>query len=277
MRVNAGGVDAVAAACAQQADRPVLVLRFVARCRGALGRGAADRERSAARRCRITGAASSPASRRLPDTPAPCRSRSCGRASCSAPGTAGSYELFKPIARSGVHVVRGRGDRAGLADRVADLVECIVLAARRGERLGRTSPGRGIYFAAAEDLSQVRAWRRDRAGAGGRGRPASSACPSGRCGQPVSGGDVVSRIRRRPGWIGRDKIVRPARGLVDVFVGEGAATAGLVARGAARRSPARDRAVVSRRALAVIDDPGSPCPGAGAPATGQPGRHSARS
>jgi len=47
MRVNAGGVEAIAQACAEQADPPVLRAGFFARGRGAFEGRAVPRERSA--------------------------------------------------------------------------------------------------------------------------------------------------------------------------------------------------------------------------------------
>jgi nucleoside-diphosphate-sugar epimerase len=120
-------------------------------------------------------------------------------------GDRGVCEVFKPIARSGVHVVPGRGDRRISLIAVADVVECIVLAAQKGERLAGDDPGRGIYFAAAEDLSHVE-FGDAIAHALGRKQARIVHLPEWAIRAMGLGGDVVSRLSRRPGWIGRDKI-----------------------------------------------------------------------
>jgi len=203
MRVNAGGVDAVAAACAQQAAPPVLVLVSSIAAAGPSGR--------------------TPKTESDPPLPVSDYGRSklageqaAARYAGTVPitivrpgvvfgaGDRGVCELFKPIARSGVHVVPGRGDRQVSLIGVADAVECIVLAARRGERLGGDEPGRGIYFAAAEDLSQA-ALGGAIARALGTKPPRIVRLPEWAVRGAGWGGEVVSRIRRRPGWVGRDK------------------------------------------------------------------------
>jgi dihydroflavonol-4-reductase len=204
MRVNAGGVDAVAAACAQQAQRPVLVL--VSSIAAAGPSGEIPRTES--------------------DPPMPVsdygRSKLAGehavaRYTGAVPvtivrpgvvfgaGDRGVFEVFKPIARSGVHVVPGSGDRRVSLIAVADVVECIVLAAQTGERLAGDDPGRGIYFAAAEDLSHVELGGAI-ARALGQKRTRIVHVPEWAMRAMGVGGDVVARVRRRPGWIGRDKI-----------------------------------------------------------------------
>ena len=70
-------------------------------------------------------------------------------------GDRGLVEVFRPIARLGTHVVVGSDDRHVSLVAVADLVECLLLAAEHGERLVPGAPGYGIYFAAAEDISYV--------------------------------------------------------------------------------------------------------------------------
>jgi nucleoside-diphosphate-sugar epimerase len=120
-------------------------------------------------------------------------------------GDRGVYEVWKPIARSGLHVVGGSGDRRVSLVAVADLVECLVLAAEQGERLMPGVPGFGIYFAAAEDISYVELGRAI-ACALGKPQPRILRLPGWSMRTIGRFGDVVARIRRRPGWVSSDKI-----------------------------------------------------------------------
>jgi dihydroflavonol-4-reductase len=88
---------------------------------------------------------------------------------------------------------------------VADLVECLVLAAEQGERLVPGVSGHGIYFAAAEDISYVELGIAI-ARALGKPQPRILRLPGWSMRTIGRFGDVMSRIRRRPGWVGRDKI-----------------------------------------------------------------------
>jgi nucleoside-diphosphate-sugar epimerase len=115
------------------------------------------------------------------------------------------HEVFRPIARSGLHVIGGSGDRRVSLVAVADLIECLVLAAEQGERLVPGVSGHGIYFAAAEDVSYVELGMAI-ARALGNPQPRILRLPG--WSMPTIGrfGDVLSRISRRPGWVGRDKV-----------------------------------------------------------------------
>jgi nucleoside-diphosphate-sugar epimerase len=204
MRVNGEGVEAVAAACTEQARRPVLLLVSSLAAAGPsgeapkiesdpplpvsdYGRSKFAGERAAAR---YAGA--------LPITIVrPCP--------VFGAGDRGMYEIFNAVARSGIHVVHGRGDWRISLIAVADLVECIVLAAENGERLVPDGSGRGIYFGGAEDLSHVEIGVAI-AQALEKKSPRIVRVPKGLIRVAGFCGDVVSRIRRRPGWVSSDKI-----------------------------------------------------------------------
>ena len=204
MRVNAGGADVIAAACAEQADSPVLVLVSSMAAVGPSGETP-----------KTEGETPSPVSdyghSKLAGERAAARYAGAVPITIVRPcvvfgtGDRGVYEVFKPIARSGVHVVPGRGDKRISLVAVTDVVECIVVAAQKGERLARDDPGRGIYFAGAEDLSHVELGEAI-AHALGRMRVRIVHLPEWALRAIGPCGDLVSRLRRRPGWIGRDKI-----------------------------------------------------------------------
>jgi nucleoside-diphosphate-sugar epimerase len=204
MRVNAEGVEAVAAACMERPEPPLLVL--VSSLAAAGPSGAVPRTES--------------------DPPLPVsdygRSKLAGEQAAAryagglpitivrpgavfGAGDRGMYEVFNAVARSGMHVVCGRGDRRISLIAVADLVECIVLAAEKGERLVPGDAGRGIYLAGAEDLSHVELGSAI-AHALGKRVPRIVRVPGGLMRLAGLCGDVVTRIRRNPGWVNSDKV-----------------------------------------------------------------------
>ena len=203
MRVNAGGVESVAKACADQADRPVLVLVSSLAATGPSGTRPIVES----------------------DPPAPVsqygRSKSAGEQVAVkyadvlpitvvrpcvvfGAGDRGMFKVFRPIARSGMHVV-GPSDPCVSLVAVADLVECLMLAAEQGERLVPGIRGHGIYFAAAEDISYIELGIAI-ARALGKPEPRILRLPGWSMRTIGAFGDAVSQIRRRPGWVGRDKM-----------------------------------------------------------------------
>ena len=204
MRVNAGGVEAVAQACNEQPDRPVIVLVSSLAAAGPSGKRPTvesdppmpisyyGRSKFAGEQVAMQYAEA------LPITVVrPCV--------VFGAGDRGMYEVFGPIARMGLHVVGGSGDTRISLIAVADLVECLLLAAEQGERLVPGVPGHGIYYAAAEDVSYAELGMAI-SRALGKPQPRVVRLPGWSMRTIGRFGDVMAQIRRRPAWVGRDKV-----------------------------------------------------------------------
>jgi nucleoside-diphosphate-sugar epimerase len=211
--VNAGGVESVAAACADRAEPPVLI---VVSSLAAAGPSADDRPR-------VEG-----------DSPAPIsaygRSKLAGELAAArhagdmeitivrppivfGPGDRGVLEMFRPIAHSGLHVLPGREERHVSLIHVADLIALLLLVAHRGERLHPDgTPGRGVYFVAAEHDPTYSELGHAMARALGKTRATVVHVPGplvrlvGLC------GDALGRVRQRPGWVNSDKMTEALAG-----------------------------------------------------------------
>jgi nucleoside-diphosphate-sugar epimerase len=212
-RVNTGGVESVAAACADCTERPVLI---VVSSLAAAGPCLGDQPRVE------------------DDSPAPVsaygRSKLAGELAAArhagemeitivrppivfGPGDRGTLEMFRPIARWSVHVVPGRRQQRFSLIHVTDLVEGLLSAAEKGERLHPNgSPGQGIYFIAAPEDPTFVELGQAMATALGRNRAAVVCLAEplvrliGLC------GDAVARIRCQPGWVNSDKIAEVRAG-----------------------------------------------------------------
>jgi nucleoside-diphosphate-sugar epimerase len=129
------------------------------------------------------------------------------------PGDRGVLEMFRPIARWNLHLVPGPRQRRFSLIHVSDLVEGLLFAAEKGERLHPNgSPGQGIYFMAApEDPTYVELGQA-MATALGRNRTAAVCLPEPLT--PLIGlcGDAMARVRRQPGWVNSDKIAEALAG-----------------------------------------------------------------
>jgi dihydroflavonol-4-reductase len=203
-RVNIGGVEAVAQACSEQADRPVLVLVSSLAAAGPSGqRPTMETDTplpvSNYGQSKLAG---EQVAMRYADSLAITVVRPCV---VFGAGDRGMYEVFRPIARTGLHVVGASGDTRLSLVAVPDLVDCLLRAAEQGERLIPDVLGHGVYFAAAEDVSYAELGTAI-ARALSKPRPHMVRLPGWSMRTIGWFGDVTVQIRRRPAWLGSDKI-----------------------------------------------------------------------
>ncbi|MCE9592181.1 MAG: NAD-dependent epimerase/dehydratase family protein [Planctomycetes bacterium] len=207
MRVNEGGAETVASACAGRADPPVLV---VVSSLSAAGPSDTGRER-------VEGDAPTPVSNYG-------RSKLAGERTAAkyagalpitvvrptivfGPADRGMLEIFRPIARWGLHLVPGREERRYSLVHVDDLVEALLLAAEKGERLlPGGEPGQGMYFIAGDEQVTYAQLGQAIADALVRKSPAILHLPAPLVKLSGAIGDLTAILTRRPGWVGGDKI-----------------------------------------------------------------------
>ena len=214
LRVNAGGVESVASACADCIEKPVLVVVSSLATAGPCVVG----------RPRVESDTSTPVS-------AYGRSKLAGEQAAAkyaevvpisivrppivfGPGDKGTLEMFRLIARRGLHVVPGRGERYFSMIHVADLVEGLLLAAEKGERLHPNgSPGQGLYFMAAEDAPSYAELGQAISAAMGRKKRATVIHLPGPLMRLIGlCGDAIGQLQRRPDWVNSDKITEALAG-----------------------------------------------------------------
>lgn len=211
LKVNEGGVDKVARACAQQQTPPVLVL---------------------ASSLAASGPAPGDAPRTEVDPPCPVsnygRSKRAGELAAErwagdAPitivrppivfgeGDLNTCQIFRPIAHHGLHAVPGMQTRKFSVIHADDLSLAMILAAERGARL-RAAEGRdpgeaqGYYFVADDENPSYDELGQLIGRAVGRDHVRIIHTPDwlSRCAGAI--GELLAHIRRRPGIFNLDKV-----------------------------------------------------------------------
>jgi len=122
-----------------------------------------------------------------------------------------SLEMFRPIARPGIHVVPGFRQRSVALIHAADLSAGLVLAADRGARLApvgdaTSDPGQGYYFFADDEQPNYADLGRRIGVALGRRRVRVVRVPEWTSWSVATASEMAARLRGRPSILNRDKI-----------------------------------------------------------------------
>ncbi|NQU24652.1 MAG: NAD(P)-dependent oxidoreductase [Candidatus Nealsonbacteria bacterium] len=120
-------------------------------------------------------------------------------------------QLFRPIARFGIHVVRCRGRERQSVIHAADLAQLLIASAERGVRLkpdeeGPAAPIAGCYFSDCDEHPSYAELGRMVAVALGRRRVLVMPTPPRTLGGIAAFNLVISQIRRRPMYINFDRL-----------------------------------------------------------------------
>jgi len=128
-------------------------------------------------------------------------------------GDRAGLEMFKPIARWGIHFVCGSGDQRFSLIHVSDLVEGLLLVGEQGERLQPNgSSGQGIYFMSGQDNPSYA--ELGQAIAAALGKKGATVVHVPRVFLQITGlcNNAMARIRQRPCWLSGDKITEALAG-----------------------------------------------------------------
>ena len=173
-----------------------------------------------------------------------------------------TYEIFRPIARCGVHVVPGwRTHRVSLIH-ADDLLQAMILAAQRGKRIlcdpaDATAAAQGCYFAPAERDLTFAEMGRMMGAALGRRRTLVVRLPPG-CGMGLRPDRHGLFATSRPGLVFRSRQGPRGPGrLLDLFRRGSGTRFGLCRDGPLGRAAAADGPLVSGTWMAVKKNPKS--------------------
>ena len=117
----------------------------------------------------------------------------------------GTLDLFKTIARFGIHPLPVRTPMWVSWIHVLDLVRALIGVAESGQRLGEASPANGIYFSASEQIADYSQMGSIIGSALGRHHVRSLPTPKIGTWTLAAISEIISRLRRRPTMFGLDK------------------------------------------------------------------------
>lgn len=129
------------------------------------------------------------------------------------PGDQGVFQIFAPIARLRAHFIPGFHEAHFSLIFVDDLVDAIILAAHKGERLAKGAPmGQGIYYAAGEETPTYTQLGVAIAAALGQRPPTMLRMPKPLMKLAAFFADATSTVIGRSFWLNSDKITEATAG-----------------------------------------------------------------